>query len=489
MKTYQDENNELLEGVLSNFYNYWRRENHIDENNAFDKNFPMLEFFVTPVCNQACEYCYVIKHGNELYPKDIRNKDTILKNLDIYLNFCLENNFTIPRLDLFSGEIWGMEFGTQVLSMILDYMKKGLIIKSMMIPSNCSFIVEEKSKAAMQYFLDRFEEFHCRFIISASIDGKFVEETARPFKGAGNTARLKDDDYYKNIFEFCFRNNLGFHPMIAASDVDKWIENYDWWHEQIKKYADNYDGKEWFNRIMFLEVRNDEWGDEAIINYLKFLKHAIDKDYNTFWKDDPIKFFHLVLCGSKLIKYNGKHSVHREDVLNTHYSIYSVNTSGPQLGCSVPHSLCVRLGDLTIMPCHRTGYDKFNYGKYNVEDGKITGVTANNPYLANRIFTQTQKGSFKCDSCPNHFCIKGCYGAQFESTGDLFYPCKSVCELFTAKFLFLILFRQKFLNDHPEVQRDTEVSNEFYASSFNKLLTMEEGKKWIEIIKEKSLLN
>lgn len=72
-----------------------------------------LEFFITPQCNQHCDYCYLVKNGNKLYPKEIRDNKTILNNLKAYLDYLIEVKHitTIPRIDLFSGEIWGWPLG------------------------------------------------------------------------------------------------------------------------------------------------------------------------------------------------------------------------------------------------------------------------------------------------------------------------------------------------------------------------------------------
>jgi len=40
--------------------------------------------------------------------------------------------------------------------------------------------------------------------------------------------------------------------------------------------------------------------------------------------------------------------------------------------------ICVRLGDLAICPCHRTSYDKYLLGKFEVKDNQIIGIKANN---------------------------------------------------------------------------------------------------------------
>ena len=47
--------------------------------------------------------------------------------------------------------------------------------------------------------------------------------------------------------------------------------------------------------------------------------------------------------------------------------------------------------------------------------------------------------SFGCDSCVyRDYCLKGCFGSQYESTGDPFIPIPSVCKFFKAKYDFLV---------------------------------------------------
>ena len=52
-------------------------------------------------------------------------------------------------------------------------------------------------------------------------------------------------------------------------------------------------------------------------------------------------------------------------------------------GCTINRALIVRMGDLAIVPCHRTSYDQFLLGHFNVENEKIIGVTAKNIQLMN----------------------------------------------------------------------------------------------------------
>ena len=44
-----------------------------------------IELIVRPECNQQCEYCYLVQHGDKSYPKETRaDKATIIKNIYIF---------------------------------------------------------------------------------------------------------------------------------------------------------------------------------------------------------------------------------------------------------------------------------------------------------------------------------------------------------------------------------------------------------------------
>ena len=85
-----------------------------------------------------------------------------------------------------------------------------------------------------------------------------------------------DDEYYKKAFDFVQKTGAGIHPMLCAAGAGRAIANFNWWVEMYEKYlpervADN----DYFP--VFLEVRNgDEWTDEAIEEYLVYLKYRFE---------------------------------------------------------------------------------------------------------------------------------------------------------------------------------------------------------------------
>lgn len=109
-------------------------------------------------------------------------------------------------------------------------------------------------------------------------------------------------------------------------------------------------------------------------------------------------------------------------------------------GCTVCDSLTVRIGDMAICPCHRTAYNKLLYGHFVLKDNKIIDIEGNNPEIASRILLGNNNlCSPKCDACPyNPLCLKGCFGSQYETNKDPFFPIEDVCKLMKAKYNFIV---------------------------------------------------
>ena len=99
----------------------------------------------------------------------------------------------------------------------------------------------------------------------------------------------------------------------------------------------------------------------------------------------------------------------------------------------------INLQNMSIVPCHRLTYYHFIGGKFIVDNNQIIGLEPINPSGYIGLITMNFSLLPKCNSCPlNKICIKGCLGAQYESSGELLIPCQSVCDLLHAKYKTLI---------------------------------------------------
>ncbi len=435
---FQKDNNDLLNFILTErFFKNWKTGPIIVDANGTSEiggygtelglySSSNLELFLTSRCNQKCEYCYLYKYEDKLYPPEYNKPEIIITNLKKIFDWIIDNDLSIPTVDIFSGEIWHTQFGLDVLNLILLYLDKGLNCHNFMIPTNMSFIHNTDQMCRIQNIIDdAAQKYDTRICFSCSIDGKYCED-GRPRKDG----TINDDKFYENLFLFCQHNNYFFHPMISATNVFHWKENYDWWKEKCYEY--NFIFRK---AVMPIDVRDDNWTEEAIQARLD-LEEYIFEDYiktdcrgnlDELWK-------HCFPSADRSIECDG----HMSPSLGTAYSFP---------GCTVADTLTVRVGDLAIVPCHRTAYDKFVYGYFDVQDDKIVGITkANNIHMAMKTLLMDHKNtSYECDICPySDYCLKGCYGAQYDYKKDPFITCKSVCELFKRKIKKRIELYEKY---------------------------------------------
>lgn len=457
--TFQEENNALLTEIVKSIMDQWTGKNASDR---------LLELYITGDCNQKCEYCYLVKYGDQIYPKGLRNFEQILKNLKLLLNYLLENNLIPFRIDLFSGEILGTKLGNSVLDILLDYIKRGFSVKNICIPTNMSFCLTNEGTKVMDNYIQQFRKEDCAITLSCSMDGLIVDKMMRPFND--NTSKLKTKEYYNRVISFCSKYSFGYHPMISAASLDYQKENYKTWLKILHlMYPTEEEFKANFGKVMQLVVRNNDWTDENIEKYLSWLNFLIDTDKKEYFDNDNKLFFDNIFT-HKIDEY--------QEVSYLPYLI----SEYPSFSCTIGGMLCIRLGDLAICPCHRTAYDKYLLGKFEVKDDKIIGIKANNVQLASAIYLTNTLIKPKCGECPiSLICIKGCLGSQYENTNEIFYPVDSVCHLLKVKYLFLYIKFNKMLKENnlkvsdykPLILLSTKIKN---------LLQSEDLSKWIQYI-------
>lgn len=463
---FKAENDQLLiNTVNTGFIDYWATGKKTIRQGTG------IEVYITPECNQNCSYCYLCSHGDELYPKDIRNHDTILKNYKMFLDYCVEKKLKPENFDLFSGEIWQSDFGITILEMLYDCLasQSDFVPEKIMIPSNCSFVLNDKALARIENILQKFNDndnIKTYVYFSCSNDGYHIDKDTRPY----NDPKLQQDkntqEYYTKILDFCIKWKFAFHPMVSAHCIEKWPENYQWWCDELSAR-----GIDPVRGVMLLETRNDDWTEEKLISYIKFLNFRVELNAKILQEKypectRPYEAFYRAMSG-KIPKYT-----------NHYDSLKFQNPRDLWPTCSIARSFTVRLGDLAIVPCHRLSYDEFLFGHFTVENDKIVGMTSKNVVMMNQIWLNNLLGASKCGSCLyNSICTRGCYGSQFESNKDFLYPCATVCDLYKVRTIFIYLKYKKIgIWDYPGAK-----NCESYRI-FEKIQNTEEYKKWSKII-------
>lgn len=424
--TYEQEQNKLLKDFLL------RKE----------KDAPSVEFIISSVCNQSCEYCYLFKHGREMYPPEANNPKNILENFPILIDWLEENKFNFKTYDIFSGEFFNLPYWEDIIEMIYDHEKERqeknpeVEHRNISIPTNCSFLMNDEKTKRIESWIDKYRKIGMDFYISLSVEGpKELEALERPL----NNKQVKDENnFYTKFLDFRKRYHLSAHPMITKNFVKDYKTNYDWWIDttiENKIMQLNTQGEEVYSVPMFLEVRDAEQWDtpEALENYKKFLNYVADKDFKSLHEsnldDFAYHFFDDFLdVGPGKLVY-GKYTHMQPYIIGFPYLLNKIP-------CSIQGGAVFRVGDLAYVPCHRTCYPHFVYGKFIKENGKIVELEAQRPALAIKIKNlNPNRQVLKCTGCPiQTFCLKGCLGSQYEHTNELFCAEETVCDMFYVKY-------------------------------------------------------
>lgn len=424
MTDYQRENDELMDAFLQRtFYDSWK---HPDKERLL--NFRTIEFMINYRCNLSCKYCYVNRYGEQLYPSALyADEDQILKNLEMYLDWMVENNYQAD-IEVFSGEVLIQRIGYKCIDMIIDKIGNRGFRTRITVPTNYTFMLSNSLVKKVENLLIKGRKAGIPMGLSASFDGKYCESN-RPFlhnvksrEQDDNTIwhweykgipDRRDDDYYERCFAFAKKWNFGFHPMVYSENIEKWKDNFLWFQSMFKKYDIPF----W--NLYLLEVRNPEWTAKQCNHLRDFMKFLVKWAWENPARRNVDKYFQF------LFQERG-------------FNILSgpLSQIGRGMGCSFQSGLYLRLGDLALVPCHRTSYEQNTLAKYNVENGKISGLTAYNPELMIAGIQSNSANWPFCEQCLiRDMCSRGCQGAQIETTGDLYTPFPTMCRMEHAKLI------------------------------------------------------
>lgn len=462
-----------------------------------------IELIIRPECNQKCDYCYITQYGDELYPHEYRvNNQTILNNLQMFLDYCLENEIYCAHWELFAGDLFYDNLWFNIMDIFKPYflnLQKKVDYKAykVLLPCNCSFFHDiEKTNKVSQYIND-FEKIGVRISFSWSHDGPDLKQVREK--------RELNDEFYKTAFEFLEKHHYGSHPMISVEGIDEVKNQYNWWKEKwAERRKKNPQFKEYLP--MFLEVRNNNWSKESIDKYLTFLDYVVE-DRLVLCDNNPEKLaYHLFYTRPRNNKIKSEYASHLipleapNDFIRLHYGDQEKNKKN----CTLGNSYSINLSKLTLVPCHRMTYEFFEAGQFITNSICATNKKnelTNNNYINSKILNPKQKiigleakqglsaylnvqsanprFAPKCCVCEfRDLCMKGCYGSQFETYGDWSMPIPEVCELLKAKYDFLIkkyyslgVFDVIFQNPKFPMK---DKAKHFYANYINKL--KKEGK-------------
>ena len=417
-----EESNKVFNNFLNSyFFENFKIKPSILESQGITPKF--IEFFFRGNCPSNCDYCYLARYGKELYPIELNNDELLIQNLIKVLNWYTKNNFC-ANIELFSGRFLDGPLGEKILKTIYEHFSQENIgickPEIISIPDDMQFLLIEEQEKMVQSYIDKFMDIGIILAFSASIDGKYCDN---------HRFGEREELFYEKVKNFIRKNNAGIHPMLSPDNIDKWIKNFDWFCSWDNELIDN---------AMLLEVRNNEWEEDKITHYLKFLNHMFNyyiKKYTINGKID------MDLLFRKIIRHSG--GGRRTLGLSTPMTVHlksNLPYEGRGMTCSVQNQFTIRMGDLSLPICHRTAYENLIGGKLIVEDDKIVGIEGKNIETYITCMAMTLDSLPKCTKCEYvDLCLGPCYGSNYETEGQLFYTGNTICNLLKEKFRFIIL--------------------------------------------------
>ena len=163
--------------------NYFLKEyfyKNFDSTNGVNNS---IEVIFSPKCNLQCSYCYLHKYYQETFPTDMFNVEKSLANMEIVLEWMKKNNFNCP-IEIFSGELFSQSSGYELLEVIYNFLVKNPSFKPryVTVPSNFTFICDDILTKKVKSLLDRYMDIGVPLLLSASVDGKYMEDNRKIFK-------------------------------------------------------------------------------------------------------------------------------------------------------------------------------------------------------------------------------------------------------------------------------------------------------------------
>lgn len=396
----QAENQALFTGFLERyFYTDFRKPGGQHQ----------LELVFSPKCNLGCTYCYVHKYYGETFPDHLYDAERSIANSRKVLAWMREKRF-VCDINIFSGELLAQRAGYDLLDMMVCFYEETearLRPRCITVPTNFTFLLRPEATFQVEDFIRRFAQLDIRLFLSASFDGKHMEQN-RPYVGDLDVPleAQRDDAYYDRVFRFIARHGFGLHPMVYSQGIEHWQENFMWFQEKMAVHGIPWDS------LYLLQVRNAEWTEAQNKACYDFVRYLLRYEYE---RCGGLHAFLKHYCGTK----NGGFNIGRNCFIQTDRG----------LSCALQTNLCIRASDLSVFPCHRLMYGHHRIGRYVEDEQEVLAFEAENAALGLAAYGCSFRHFPVCINCPMRlFCVGGCLGSQYETTGSLFVPIPSVCQ-------------------------------------------------------------
>jgi len=383
IKTYEEENDKLIISYLSRLLSGKHSES--DENLN-------IEIFIE----------------NKNSHKKINQKYEYLNNLEFFFNWLIKNIHCSYQLNIWNEESSYKNQNFNYLELIFRKLKK-----SKNKPTSI-FIFSNFSLLSSRIYRNKLEKIieHTK-TTNIPISFLFTDEGINsPF-----LKHLKNNDNYcKNIFYFIKTYNLKYLGILSPETIRNWKEKFLLFQKNFKKY--NILPSQFF----LTEKKEAIWSEKDTKKFVDFINFLINWSFYNLCNKEINKFLDF------LFKKKGY------DIL------YNPLKEKPRsIGCYVGNNLCVRIKDLSIIPCHKILVKPFILGKFQIKNNKILRIEPNNLELLIGLCCLDKKNFPLCETCLlKYLCSSVCLSSQFKKTGDLFSPDPTICRLEHGKIASMI---------------------------------------------------
>ena len=445
----------MIDRTANNFIQDKQLLNDMLERHYFSKfrlGEGQLELFLTGACKANCDYCYLKKHQKDLYPVNLHNNDTIIKNLRMVLEWYIENNFSCC-LDIFSAEWITTPLADKVIDTIISAFEKVPLEKRppmIIAADNMQFLKNEEYTKKVEDYISRLNTIGIRLQLSASVDGKYCDY--------GRTEN--SDEFYKKLNEFLVKYNYQAHPMVSSDNIKYWINNYLWWQENFDKSISD--------TLLTLEVRDNTWTTESINYLIRYCDFLIDYIFVNKFDCNKLEFLKYILNINDFEQTDSKMPRSCYNIIG--FNQTNIEDNFAYTRCSFHGSLPIRLGDLSIGLCHRTWYPELQVAQMEIDNNKIIGIDPVNVAL---LILKTRLSKTCLPHCENckfiGICPGHCLGASYEEYENLLVPQMEVCQMYRAKCSFLI-YKYRKMGLFEEIEKLKDHFSPEYFKYFKNLI-------------------
>jgi len=412
IKTYDEENDELMKSYWSRFLSGKHSKS-----------------------NENLKIELLIENENDF--KKTNQKFTFLNNLELFLDWLTKNVHYSYQLNVWSRKLSDTKIELDSLRLIFRRLKE---FKN---KPTAVFVFSNFSFLFSQIYRDRLEKIiECAETTGIPFIFLFIDEDKNnsylKFSESGNK-------YCKDIFPFIKNYNLKYLGIISPGAVQDWKGKFLLFQKEFKRY--NISSSQFY----LTEEKEAIWNKKETKKFIDFIDFLINWSFHN-------------LCGRKVNRFLD--FLFQEKGYGILYNPLSEKSEN--IECCVGNNLCVRIKNLSIIPCYKIIAKPFILGRFKVGDNRILKLEPNNLELSIGLSSFDKKDLPMCETCLlKYLCDGVCLWSQFKKTGDLFSPDPTVCRLKHGEIVNMIKNYKKlgiYNEIYDKLSKDKKDSLDFLSN-------------------------